>query len=143
MQNLMAQFTWHLLRDMVAGTAVSPQVAKQVLSIRKFPNIRHLDLYFPCSRTQMDSTKYRRRVLAFVEHSFPHIKKVTATESSQTKRSSKWLAKKMEERNKRWGQPQLTPKQAEEKRTLKRYMAEREKVIKALRVKAQGNWSER
>ena len=48
----------------------------------------------------------------------------------------------MEERNKRWGQPQLTPKQAEEKRKLKCYVAEREKVIKALRVKAEGNWSE-
>ena len=71
----MAQFTWHLLRDMVAGTAGSPQVAKQVLSIRKFPNTRHLDLYFPSSRTQTDSTKHRRRVLAFVENSFPHIKK--------------------------------------------------------------------
>ncbi|KAL2054167.1 hypothetical protein ABVK25_005706 [Lepraria finkii] len=121
---------------MVAGTAVSPQVAKQVLSIRKFSNIRHLDLYFPCSRTYLDSTKYRRRVLAFVEYSFPHIKNVTATEASQTQRSSKWLANKMEERDKRWGQPQLTPKQAEGKRALKRCMAMREKVIKALHVKA-------
>ena len=91
----------------------------------------------------MDSTKYRRRVLAFVENSFPHIKKVTATEFSQTNRSSKWLANKMEERNKRWGQPQLTPQKAEEKSTLKRYMAEREKVIKDLRVKGHGNCSDR
>ena len=126
---------WQFLQDLVAGNIVSSPVAEHVLSIHTFPRLRHLDLYVPCSKGNMNTKLYRRRIVKFVRSNFPKIRKVTVTELPGKNRASNWLARKMNERNQRWGQLVLTPRQAEEKRLLNEYLAKRREELKALRVK--------
>ncbi|KAL2037953.1 hypothetical protein N7G274_009428 [Stereocaulon virgatum] len=134
-QSLSTRMDWQFLQDLVAGTTFSPQVAKHVLSIHTFQRLRHLDLYVPCSKGHMNTKLYRRRLVKFVQSSFPKIRKVTVTELSGKNRASNWLARKMNERNQCWGQLMSKPRQAEEKRMLKEYLAKRGKELKALRTK--------